>query len=102
MAQIRTSTQEMRGAAETVEQLASDYRKQVQALYQTGSELDNQWDCDANASFTAQMGQDQARFEQLNTVLAQYVQVMRDNAAEYDKTEGAAVQVIQTKSTRRT
>ena len=102
MALNRVNTQEMRGIANEVEQLASDYTRQVQTLYQTGNDLDKMWDGDANSSFNAQLGQDQARFEALNKVIGQYIQVLRDNAAEYDRSEEDAVQTIQTKTVRRT
>ena len=102
MALNRINTQEMRSVANTTEQLASDYTRQVQALYQTGGELDKMWDGDANSTFNAQLGQDQARFEALNKVLGQYVQVLRENADEYDRSEADAVQTVQTKTVRRT
>ena len=102
MALNRINTQEMRGVANEVEQLASDYTKQVQSLYDTGRELDNMWDGDANSTFNTQLGQDQPRFEALNRVIGQYVQVLRDNATDYDKSEADAVQTLQSKSVRRT
>ena len=102
MALNRINTQEMRGVASDVEQLASDYTRQVQALYQAGSDLDKMWDGDANSTFNAQLGQDQARFESLNKVVGQYVQVLRDNANDYDKSEADAVSTLQAKSVRRT
>lgn len=102
MALNRVNTQEMRGVANTVEQLASDYVRQVNALYAAGQELDNMWDGDANSKFNAQLGQDQPRFEALNSVIGQYVQVLRDNAEVYDRSEADAVQTLQTNSIRRT
>jgi len=102
MALNRINTQEMRGVANEVEQLASDYTRRVQDLYQAGSDLDKMWDGDANSTFNAQLGQDQARFEALNNVIKQYVDVLRDNATLYDQSEEAAVQTQVTKSVRRT
>ena len=102
MALNRVNTQEMRNAANNVEQLAADYTRQVQALYTAGSELDRMWEGDANTSFNAQLGQDQARFEALNRVIAQYVQGLRDNADQYDRSEADAVSTLQTKTIRRT
>ena len=102
MAINRINTQEMRAVASSVEQLAGDYTRQVQALYTAGNELDKMWDGDANSTFNAQLGQDQARFEALNRVVAQYVQTLRENAEAYDKSEAEAVQTLQTKSVRRT
>ena len=102
MALNRVNTQEMRSIANAAEQLASDYVRQVSALYAAGQELDNMWDGDANSTFNAQLGQDQPRFEALNNVVGQYVQVLRDNAEVYDRSEADAVQTLQTKSVRRT
>ena len=102
MALNRINTQEMRGVANSVEQLAGDYTRQVQALYEAGGELDKMWDGDANSTFNAQLGQDQARFEAMNRVIAQYIQVLRQNAENYDKSEAEAVQTLTTKTVRRT
>jgi len=102
MALNRVNTQEMRNIANAVEQLASDYTRQVSALYTAGQELDNMWDGDANNTFNAQLGQDQPRFEALNNVIGQYVQVLRNNAEAYDRNEAEAVQTLHTKSVRRT
>jgi WXG100 family type VII secretion target len=102
MALNRVNTQEMRGVANEVEQLAADYTRQVTALYSAGQELDKMWDGDANSSFMGQLGQDQPRFEALNKVIGQYVQVLRENAEAYDRSEADAVQTLQTKSVRRT
>ena len=102
MALNRINTQEMRSVANSAEQLAGDYTRQVQALYQVGGELDKMWDGDANTSFNAQLGQDQSRFEELNRVLGLYVQNLRENADAYDRSEADAVQTLQTKIVRRT
>ena len=102
MALNRINTQEMRAVANSVEQLASDYTRKVTDLYSAGQELDKMWDGDANATFNAQLGQDQPRFELLNKVISQYVQVLRENAEAYDKSEAEAVQTLQTNTVRRT
>ena len=102
MAGFRADTQEMRKTANVVEQLASDYTRQVDALYAAGEELDSMWDGDANDSFNAQMGQDKPRFDALNAVIGRYVQALRDNAEAYDKAEAESQQTLQTKSLRRT
>ena len=102
MAANRVNTQEMRGVATGVEELTADYSRQVQALYNAGHELDNMWEGDANSTFNAQLGQDQARFEALNTVISQYIQTLRENAEQYDRSEAEAVQTLTTKSVRRT
>jgi WXG100 family type VII secretion target len=100
MASTRVSTSELRGAADTVEQFAGDYMRQVQSLFDAGRELDQMWNGDANDSFNAQMGQDQPRFEALNTVVGQYVQGLRTSADLYDKAEMAALQTLSTKTVR--
>ena len=101
MALNRIDTKEIRVVAGSVEDLAADYVRQVQALYQSGSELDKMWEGDANAAFNAQLGQDQPRFEAMNKVIGQYVQSLRDSADAYDSSEAEAVQTIGTKHVRR-
>ena len=102
MALNRINTQEMRAVANEVEQLAADYAKQVQMLYEAGGELDKMWDGDANDAFNTQLGQDQPRFEAMNKVIGQYVQALRDSAEVYDASEAEAVQTLKTKTVRRT
>jgi len=98
----KVNTQGMRTAANEIEQQAYDYTQQVTALYQVGQELDGMWDGDANATFKAQLGQDQPRFEALNNVVRQYVETLRSNADSYDKAEAEAVQTLKTNTVRRT
>ena len=102
MAINRINTQEMRAVASSVEQLAGDYTRQVQALYTAGNELDKMWDGDANSTFNSQLGQDQSKFEAMSRVIAQYVQTLRSNAEEYDKSEAEAVQTLSSNTIRRT
>jgi WXG100 family type VII secretion target len=101
MALSRISPREMRSIANNIEQLAVDYTRQVQSLYQIGSELDMMWDGDANAAFNERLGQDQPRFEAMNKAIRQYVQALRDSADVYDSSEADAVQTIQANSNTR-
>ena len=101
MALNRVSTQEMRVVANSVEQLVRDYTRQVQALFQTGWELDRMWDGVVGSTFGAQLGQDQARFESLTKVIGLYIQSLRESAVEYDRLETNAVQTIRNNTVRR-
>jgi len=102
MAKISTvNTTGMRTVAGDIEQMANDYTQQVTALYSVGQELDALWEGDANAAFMAQLGQDQPRFEALNTVVKQYVETLRSNADSYDRAEEEAVQTLKSNSVRR-
>jgi WXG100 family type VII secretion target len=98
----KVNTSGMRNAANEIEQQAYDYTQQVAALYQIGQELDGMWDGDANATFKAQLGQDQPRFEALNNVVRQYVETLRSNADSYDRAEDEAVQTLRSNTVRRT
>ena len=102
MAINKVNTQGMRTAAGDIEQMASEYTQQVTMLYSVGQELDGMWDGDASDTFKAQLGQDQPRFEALNTVVRQYVEALRSHADTYDRNEQEAVNTLKTKSVRRT
>ena len=86
------NSQGMRTAAGEIEQMASDYTHQITALYAAGQELDAMWDGDASDTFKNRLGQDQPRFEALNTVVKQYIEALRSNAESYDKNEEINVQ----------
>jgi len=102
MASIRVSTQVIRGVANEVEGLASQYQTQATNLFNEGRELDTTWDGDANQSFNTQCGRDEPLFNQLKTVFDQYVQALRSFADTYDRSEAEAVQEQQTRTFRRT
>ena len=102
MAINKVNTQGMRAAANDIEQMASEYTQQVTMLYSVGQELDGMWDGDASDTFKAQLGQDQPRFEALNTVVKQYTEALRNNAESYDRAEAEAVQTLKSNTVRRT
>jgi len=102
MAINKVNTQGMRAAANDIEQMASEYTQQVTMLYSVGQELDGMWDGDASDTFKAQLGQDQPRFEALNTVVRQYTEALRNNAESYDRAEDEAVRTLKSNTVRRT
>ena len=102
MAINKVNTQGMRTAANEIEQMASEYTQQVASLYSVGQELDAMWDGDASDTFKAQLGQDQPRFDALNSVVRQYVETLRSNADSYDRNEAEAVETLRAKTVRRT
>jgi len=102
MALNRVNTQELRGTANEVEQLTAQYTQQVQSLYQSGSELDQMWDGDANTKFNARLQQDQTYFQTLSATIAKYIQALRDDADAYDRAEEANVNTIANNTVRKT
>jgi len=102
MAINKVNSQGMRTAANDIEQMAAEYTQQVAALYSVGQELDASWDGDASKTFKAQLGQDQPRFDALNTVVRQYVEVLRNSADTYDKNEAEAIETLRSNTVRRT
>ena len=94
MAISKVNTQGMRTTASDIEQLAHDYTQQITSLYSVGQELDSMWDGDASDTFKARLGQDQPRFEALNTVIKQYLEAVRQFADSYDKNEAEAMEVL--------
>ena len=102
MAINKVNTQGMRTAANEIEQMANEYSQQIAALYSVGQELDGMWDGDASDTFKAQLGQDQPRFEALNTVVKQYAEALRSFAKKIDDAENAAIQTMKSNTVRRT
>ena len=101
MATSKVDTQQMRNIADNVQELAGQYVEKVGELYGVGEELDRMWDGDANDSFNTQMGKDKDIFDKLNSVICSYVRNIRDNAAEYDRSEFEAGQTLKTNTRRR-
>ena len=83
----KVNTQGMRTTANDIEQMSHEYTQQVTSLYSVGQELDAMWDGDASDAFQTRLGQDQPRFEALNTVIKQYVEAARTFADDYDRNE---------------
>ena len=102
MSQTRANTQGMRNTANEIEQTANEYTQQVTMLSSVGQELDGMWDGDASATFKAQLGQDQPRFEALNTVVKQYAEALRNFAKRIDENEAEAERILRSNTTRRT
>lgn len=92
----KVDTAEMRAVANAVEQLASDYTRQVAALFDTGRELDSIWGGDAGGTFSNLLGQDQPRFEALSRVVAQHIQLLRDDADIYDRADEDVINRLKT------
>jgi len=93
MAISKVNTSGMRTTANDIEQMSHDYTQQVASLYTVGQELDAMWDGDASDTFQTRLGQDQPRFEALNTVIKQYVEAARKFADDYDRNEALAVEI---------
>lgn len=90
----RINTREIRSTADALDELISDYSRQVDSLYSVCSELDKMWEGETRAGFRVKLEQDRNRFEKLGAALRQYVLTLRGNADAYDKTEAEAVQML--------
>ena len=99
--QIETSTQKMRGDADEIEQMASQYNTLQQELFTEGRDLDSTWSGDANQSFSARLKNDEPKFGELFAVINQYSGALKESADDYDRTE-AQVQDEMNSNTIRT
>ena len=98
--QIETSTQQMRGTAEEVEQLASQYNNLQTDLFNEGRDLDNTWNGDANQSFNSRLKADEPRFAELFKVINEYTGAIKESADDYDKTEALVQEEMKANSKR--
>jgi len=98
MARTKATTQRMRDVASQLEEQKNNYAKTVQSLVTAGQELDKMWDGDSNDKFNQQLGADAEKFEQLNVVIGQYIENLRNAAEVYDQAEADSVATLTTHS----
>ena len=98
----KLNTTGMRSVADDIAQLAREYTQQVASLYTVGQELDATWDGDASRKFIAKLGQDQPRFEALNTVIIEYDNALRIYANSYDENEIKNLEILESNKVRQT
>jgi len=95
--QIETSTQKMRGSADEVSQVATQFNQLQKSMFEAGRELDKTWEGDASQSFDNQLKTDEPGFEKLFMIMNEYADAIKESANEYDRTEAKIQEQIATK-----
>lgn len=91
----------LRSAADNMESKIRQYNTLVTELFNFGNELDGTWDGDANEKFDTQMKADRPKFQALHNGIMTYVKFLRDQAAEYERAENAAVNAVTANTIRK-
>lgn len=97
MAGTEVLTSRLLEVAKALEDIIARYNQSVNKMYTIGGEIDNMWDGEAGDKFMTKMGNDRERFDALTKLLQQYVEVLRQDAAIYDKAEAEVLNIISTK-----
>ena len=100
MAGTEVITGRMLEVAKNVEELISRYNTSVNRVYQIGGEVDAMWDGEASRKFQVILGNDRERFNAMTRLLTEYVQVLRQDANIYARTEGNVIDILNTNKIR--
>ncbi len=93
MAEIKVKSSELKSKAETLTQLNSKFRQEVQKMVQYESELAGMWEGDAQQAFRRAFNTDKAKMDTFASTIDKYIQALRTDAGIYEQAEGRAVQI---------
>ena len=89
----RVSPKRLYENADVIEQNILDYGKSITRLYEIGESNDSKWKGEASDKFMTLLGNDQPKFVAMQTTLNRFVEIMREEAALYERTEQEAAAI---------
>lgn len=98
MAFFQVTASELKAKAEELRNLNGNYKKEVTALESTEGALKGKWEGEANTTFHNAFMQDKGKMDAFSTLVDQYVEVLLQIAAEYEKAEAQNTQIASTRS----
>lgn len=97
MAEIKVKSTELKNKAETLTQLNSKFRQEVQKMVQYESELATMWEGDAQQAFRQAFNTDRAKMDLFAKTIDTYIQALRTDAGIYEQAETRAYQTAKTR-----
>lgn len=87
MAEILTTTAQLRSQAEALRSLNDSFKSSVGQLESTENTLMGMWDGDAKTAFHQAFSNDKIQMDNFYNAIANYCNVLEQIAANYDKAE---------------
>lgn len=84
---FKVTPQKLRDAADELETLNSRFKTEVGKLKEDNATLGMKWEGDARKKFDEQFRMDAGKFEQFSEGIMKFIQQLRTDADNYDKTE---------------
>lgn len=94
---IRVTTQELRNKANELESLNTAFRSDVMGLRDDEMQLAQSYEGDAQKQFHIQFTNDMEKFDRFYQTIQQFIQQLRADADNYDKTEAMNVSIAATR-----
>ncbi len=87
MAEIKVSTEGMKGVVTEFNRKISDWNNMVDNIWSLLRELDSMWDGDANEAFNALIAEDKPKFTSLSSMMETYKNAITTAAEKYENGE---------------
>ena len=97
MAEIKVKSTELKSKAETLTQLNSKFRQEVQKMIQYESELATMWEGDAQQAFRQAFNSDRQKMDLFAKTIDTYIRALQTDAGIYEQAEGRAYQTAKTR-----
>ena len=98
MAEILTTTAQLRAQAEALRNLNDSFKSSVAQLESTENTLMGMWDGDAKATFHQAFSSDKVQMDNFYNAIANYSYVHEQIAANYDKAEATNANTASTRN----
>ena len=97
MAEIKVKSTELKSKAETLTQLNSKFRQEVQKMIQYESELATMWEGDAQQAFRQAFNTDRQKMDLFAKTIDTYIRALQADAEIYEQAETRAYQTAKTR-----
>lgn len=98
MAEIKVTTEGMRGAANDFSAKMSEWESMVNQIWSLLAELDAMWDGEANEAFNALIAEDKPKFERLYAMMETYKDAIATAAQKYEEGEAEIKNIVTTRA----
>jgi WXG100 family type VII secretion target len=98
MAEILTTSAQLRSKAEELSNINAKFKQQVDQLESTETTLVSMWEGDSKEAFHGAFNNDKVQMHNFYNAIAQYVSALNQIATNYDNAEKANVEVGTTRT----
>lgn len=97
-AKFRVNTGTVRQKADSLEEFNTRFHNSVNALRDQNLNLGSKWEGDARTAFNNEFIKDMDKFDNFYTGIMKFVQALRTDCDNYDKTEAQNTQIASTRT----
>lgn len=98
MAEFTVTAAQLQSKAEELSQYNASFKKEVENLNQTETQLMGMWDGEAKDTFHGAFNRDKVNMDNFYNAIAQYVNALQQIAAKYAQAESQNTQIASQRS----